>query len=180
MVKTQRLFVAVELPDELREKVHALAAELPNEGVKVVEQQNIHLTLKFIGDFPDDKISELKSRLSSVKFKSFNCSVSGVGVFPSPDYIKVLWAGLKCDEIPKLAAEIENALDGLVKKENRPFSSHVTIARAKKKIDASEFLETHKNDNFGEFTVSGFMLMQSELGGSGPTYTVLKKFAIEN
>lgn len=175
----KRLFVAVEIPDEIREKVHALAEELPKDAVKVVEPQNIHLTLKFIGNFPEDKIQELESRLSGVKSGQFDCTVSGVGVFPSQDYIRVVWAGLNCNEMQKLAEIIENALEGLVKKETRPFSSHVTIARVRKKIDAKQFLEKHKSEEFGSFAVSGFILMQSELSRGGPVYTPLKKFPLE-
>lgn len=179
MVETKRLFVAVELPDDLRGRVNSLAKELPDEGVKAVEKDNIHLTLKFLGDIPEDKIPEIQERLAKVNFKSFSCTVSGVGVFPSPDYIRVVWAGIKCEEMPKLAAEVENALEGIGKKETRPFSSHVTIARVKRKIDANDFLEKHKEDNLGEFQVSDFVLMQSELSRQGPTYTVLKKFTLE-
>ncbi len=176
----KRLFVAVELPEEIRGKVNSLAAELPGEGVKPVERDNIHLTLKFIGDVPEDKVDEIKERLGKIKFKKFKCAASGVGVFPNPDYIRVVWAGIKCDEMPRLAAEVEKALEGIGKKENRPFSSHVTIARVKRKIDAAGFLEKHNHDNFGEFEVSGFVLMQSELGRSGPTYTSLKNFTLED
>lgn len=175
----KRLFVAVEIPAEIREKVHSLAEELPKDGIKTVEPGNIHLTLKFIGDFPEEKIPELESRLSNVKFKKFSCTVSGVGVFPSPEYIRVVWAGLECNEMQKLAEEIENSLEGLVKKETRPFSSHVTIARVKRKIDANEFLEKHKGEKFDSFAVSAFILMQSELSREGPVYTPLKKFPLE-
>ncbi len=180
MTETKRLFVAVEIPGEIQEKLGGLAGELPKEGVKAVESNNIHLTLKFLGDIPEDRIDGIKERLGVVKFSSFNCAVSGVGVFPSPDYIRVVWAGLKCDEMPKLAAEIEKALEGIGKKESRPFSSHVTIARVKRKMDAKEFLEKHSGEEFGEFTVSEFVLMQSELSREGPKYTPLKKFALES
>jgi len=179
MVGTKRLFIAVELPDEIKEKVHSLAKELPEEGVKRVERQNIHITLKFIGDFAEDRIPELESRLDSIKYDKFRCVVSGAGVFPDMDYVKVIWAGAKCDEMPKLAAEIENALEGLVPKENRPFSSHATIARVKRKIDARDFVEKHNSDVFGEFEVTEFVLMQSRLGGESPAYTILKSFPFE-
>lgn len=179
MVGMKRLFIAVELPDEIKEKVYSLAKELPEEGVKKVEQQNIHITLKFIGDFTEDKIPELESRLNSIRHNRFRCIASGAGVFPSPDYIKVVWAGVKCDGINGLASAIDDSLEGLVAKETRPFSSHATIARVKRKIDAKSFLEKHKEDVFGEFEVSEFVLMQSELSRGGPVYTVLKKFALE-
>ncbi len=175
----KRLFVAVELPEELRNRVNSLAKELPRESVKAVEKDKIHLTLKFLGDVPEDKIGDIEERLGRVKFKNFSCTVSGVGVFPSPDYIRVVWAGIKCDEMPELAAGVENALEGIGKKESRPFSSHVTIARVKRKTDAKDFLEKHKDEVFGGFDVSEFVLMQSELGREGPTYTILKKFPLE-
>jgi 2'-5' RNA ligase len=175
----KRLFLAVELPEELRTRVASLVKEMPGDGVKAVEKKNIHLTLKFLGDTPEGKIAEIEERLGRIRFKSFRCTVSGVGVFPNPDYIRVVWAGIKCDEMPKLAAEVEKALEGIGKRETRPFSSHVTIARVRRKIDAAAFLEKHKEDSFGEFTVSEFVLMQSELGREGPAYTVLKKFSLE-
>ena len=179
MVGMKRLFIAVELPDEIKEKVHSLAEELPEEGVKRVEQQNIHITLKFIGDFAENKIPELQSRLGSIKHGRFRCIAAGAGVFPSPDYVKVVWAGVKCDGMNELASAIENSLEGLVAKETKSFSSHATIARVKRRIDAKDFLEKHTEDVFGEFEVSEFVLIQSELSRSGPVYTVLKKFALE-
>ncbi len=175
----KRLFVAVELPEELRSRIHSLAEELPEDGIKVVEKDKIHLTLKFLGDIPEDKIAEIEERLRAVKSKSFSCTVSGVGVFPNPNYIRVIWAGIECMEMLKLAAAVGNALEGIGKKEKRPFSSHVTIARVKRKIDARAFLEKHKDEVFGDFSVSEFVLMQSELGSEGPTYTALKKFTLE-
>lgn len=176
----KRLFVAVELPDELRSRVHSLAGELTEDGVKPVEEHNIHLTLKFLGDVPEEKVAEVKERLEGVKFKSFGCRVAGVGVFPSLDYIRVVWAGLECGEMLKLAAEVEKALSGIGKREDRPFSSHVTIARVKRKIDVKDFLEKHGGEDFGEFKVSEFVLMQSELGRNGPKYTPLKRFTLLN
>ena len=179
MDRTKRLFVAIKLPEELRSKAHSLVGELPDEGIKGVEKENIHLTLKFLGDVPENKMPDIAERLGRIRFKSFSCIVSGVGVFPDPDYIRVVWAGIKCDEMPELAAEVEKALEGIGKKESRPFSSHVTIARVKRKINAKEFLEKHKDDNFGEFSVSEFVLMQSELGREGPVYTEIKRFTLE-
>jgi len=175
----KRLFVAVELPEEVRGRIHSLAEELPKDGVKPVDERNIHLTLKFIGDFPEERIPELGGKLEKIRFKCFSCRVSGAGVFPSPSYIRVVWAGLECEEMARLAAEVEKALRGIGKKEDRPFSPHVTIARVKRKIDASDFLEKHSDEAFGGFTVSEFVLMQSELGRDGPTYTPLKKFPLE-
>ncbi|NYZ77042.1 RNA 2',3'-cyclic phosphodiesterase [Candidatus Micrarchaeota archaeon] len=175
----KRLFVAVELPEELRNRIHSLAGELPQDAVKAVEKENIHLTLKFLGDTPESKVAEIIERLEGVSSGPFRCAVSGAGVFPNPDYIRVVWVGLHCEEMPKLAAEVERALEGIGKKEERGFSPHITIARVRKKIDVSAFLAKHASENFGGFGASEFVLIGSELGREGPTYTAIKRFSLE-
>lgn len=175
----KRLFVAVELPEMLRNKIHALAAELPQDGIKAVEKENIHVTLKFLGDTPSEKIREIEEKLQRISFSPFHCLISGVGVFPNPNYIRVVWVGLQCMEMQKLAAETEKALAGFGKEEDHPFSAHITIARVKGKIDVTQFLAKHANESFGEMSVSEFVLMESRLASGGPAYTVLKRFSLE-
>jgi len=180
MAETKRLFVAVELPSELRHRLHLLTRELPQDAIKAVEEENIHITLKFLGDVQEEKIKEITERLGKISFSPFHCTVSGVGVFPNQDYIRVVWAGLQNNEISLLAEEVERALSGIGKKEDREFLAHITIARVRKKIDVRNFLSKHANESFGDFYISDFVLMESQLGREGPTYTVIKKFTLEN
>jgi 2'-5' RNA ligase len=172
-----RLFVSIEVPDSIKEKIAALAKELPADSIKPVPVENMHLTLSFLGRINTKRLVEIEANLRAIEFSPFELNFKGVGIFPSIDYVKVVWAGTKSEELNSLAGKIADALTGIVKKEEREFSAHLTIARVRKKIDVVEFLQKHKDDEFGSFTASKFNLMQSELfyGGS-PKYTVVSVF----
>ncbi len=176
-LKAMRLFVAVPIPEEIKKKVATLGKEIEQEGIKLVKPENMHLTMKFIGEVSDTRIGNIEEKLKGVAFRKFNCSVRGVGVFPDEKYIRVVWTGIESNEIENLAEQVINALAGYGKKE--PFSGHVTIARVKRKVDLKTFLETHKNDELGQFDVSCFELIQSELTREGPKYSVIATFEAE-
>jgi 2'-5' RNA ligase len=173
-----RMFVSVELPLQLKEKIAALADELPEDAIKPVKAQNMHLTLKFIGEIPFAKLAEIEQKLRAVEFSAFTLSLKGAGVFPSEDYIRVVWVGAENERLNNLAKKVIEALSGIGKKDERGFSAHLTIARVRKKIDALGFLEKHKDEEFGSFEVTSFNLMQSVLEyGKPPKYNVLAEFA---
>ena len=90
-----RLFIAVQVPEELRGKLGALSKEIEQEGIRPVKPEKMHITLRFIGEYPEDKVGEIEEMLKSVRFKGFDCSLKGVGVFPNEDYIRVVWAGIE-------------------------------------------------------------------------------------
>jgi 2'-5' RNA ligase len=172
-----RLFVSVELPIELREKVAQLATELPQDSIKPVKPENMHLTLKFIGEVPMEKLAAIEESLRTVEFSPFDIELAGAGVFPNENYVRVVWVGVKSDVLNALAAKVEEALVGIGKKESRGFSAHLTVARVRKKIDVKQFLEKHADEKFGSAHVDKFSLMQSELEfGKPPKYTVLAEF----
>ena len=175
-METKRLFTAVELPGELRKNIHEFAKQLEQDGIKLVEEHNLHITMKFIGDVPEDKVDEITSGLSEVKFSEFECSVKGVGVFPSPDYIRVVWVALECGQLTELANSVISKLEGIEKPEKRPFSAHLTIARVKRKVDLNKFLAENKEKEFGKFNVTEFALIESKLTPEGPVYTKLESF----
>jgi len=172
--KTIRCFLAVEIPNELKDKIASLAKELDIKGIKLVEPENIHVTLKFLGDVKEDKINNIKERLRTVNFSNFNIKLHGVGVFPNENYIKVVWVGCESKELYILAKKINEALASEFKREE--FTAHATIARVKQKVELHDFLEKHKNDSFGEFVCTNFVLKQSELSREGPKYTTLASF----
>jgi len=175
-MESKRLFVAVELPGELRKKIHEFAKKLEHDGIKLVEEQNMHATMKFIGGVPEDKVEEIISRLSEIKFDGFECSVKGTGVFPNPEYIRVVWVALECNQLADLANSVISKLKGIGKPEERPFSAHLTIARVKRKVDLNKFLAENKEKEFGNFRVDEFFLIESRLTPEGPVYTKLKSF----
>jgi len=169
-----RMFVSVEIPEEVRKKAAGLSKELPPDSITPVKPENMHLTLRFIGEVPGKMIEEIKERLSGVKFEKFNLSLKGAGVFPNENYVRVVWVGAENEKLKELANNVIGALRGIGKEEERGFSAHLTIARVKKKIDVKDFLQKHSNDEFGSFYVDQFYLMRSELKpGQPPKYTVL-------
>ncbi|MBU0532529.1 RNA 2',3'-cyclic phosphodiesterase [Candidatus Micrarchaeota archaeon] len=170
-----RLFVAVPLPEKVKKKLAELGKEIEQDGIKLVEPENIHITLKFIGE--SSEAAHIEKKLREIRFNKFACAAKGAGVFPNENYIRVVWAGLESEELNLLAKKVIGALHGYGKDDR--FSAHVTIARVKQKIDLKSFLEKHKDEDFGSFEISSFDLMQSELGGDGPKYTTLASFQAE-
>lgn len=168
-----RLFVAVPLPEGLKTRLGSLAKEIIQEGVKPVETENLHITLKFIGD--SDRADEIADRLKKVRFGPFECKARGVGVFPGPGYVRVVWAGVESGgKLESLASQVMEQLCGFGGDER--FSPHITIARVKRKIDAGAFIQKHAGEEFGGFAVSKFVLMQSVLQKGGPGYSVVAEF----
>lgn len=170
-----RLFVAVPVPEEVRRAVAAAGKEIAQEGVVPVRPENMHATLKFLGETPDAKLRDIEARLRKIAFAPFECTVKGVGAFPNERYIQVVWAGMESGgKLEALAGEVIGALSGYGGDER--FTAHLTIARMKRKTDLQDFLQKHAGDVFGGLTVSRFELVRSELGPSGPKYTVVAAF----
>lgn len=174
-----RSFIALEVPDELRKKIAILQEQLAGLGVKLIEQQNLHFTLKFLGDVEEPMISEVSTKLKEIatNFKRFNAVIKTVGVFPSLNYLRVIWLG--CEEIFPLQQSVESSLSYLFKKE-KP-SPHLTIARVrpehhKDKIPA--FIEKNKGIEIGSFVASEIKLKKSTLTPEGPVYEDIEAFQL--
>ncbi|MBI5227768.1 RNA 2',3'-cyclic phosphodiesterase [Candidatus Micrarchaeota archaeon] len=171
-----RLFVAIPLPEEITLRLEQLASGLKRDGVNPVSNENMHITLRFLGEVEHGKEKEIEERLHKIRFEKFSCTFIGVGVFPSKEYVRVVWVG----------AESNGALEGLTKKVNNElkefgkeeenFVGHITIARVKRKVDFSSFLEKYTKAEFGSFEVSSFTLVQSRLEPEGVKYEKLAAF----
>jgi 2'-5' RNA ligase len=183
-----RLFVAVNIPEAVRDKVAEMQSELKKApcDVKWVDPDKFHLTLKFIGEVEDkDILSISESVACSVSgFGKFKVKVSGSGAFPRNEKPKVIWVGISegKTELERLASNIGSGLEKLgYKKEERPFSAHLTLGRVRsfKNIAAlSEKLAALENADAGSFTVESVDLMQSLLCAEGPEYIVLRNFSL--
>lgn len=170
-----RLFVAAPVPAAIREKAAAAGREIAQDGVVPVRPENMHITLKFLGEMPEGKVRDVEARLQRIAFQPFECTARGVGAFPDENYVKVVWAGIESGgKLEALAGEVIGALAGCGKDER--FSAHLTIARVKRKVDLRRFMEARRNEEFGNFTVSRLELVKSELGPGGPAYTVIAVF----
>lgn len=171
-----RVFVALNIPQEIKNRLALLSNEISGDGITPVKAENQHITLRFIGDCDSREQKDIVERLKEIRYKPFECRVCGVGVFPSENYIRVVWAGTESDQaLEGLAKDISKRLHGFGKDER--FSAHLTLARVKKKTDLSAFLKSHEGEEFGTFMASSFELMESVLGNpGGPQYSVLATF----
>jgi RNA 2',3'-cyclic 3'-phosphodiesterase len=173
-----RTFVAVPVPEALRKRVSALGNEIAAPGIGLVKPENMHLTLRFIGEIPDSEVDGVKKLLGKVAFKRFSCRIRGVGVFPNESFVRVVWAGCSSDgALEALAKSVAGELGGYGGDER--FSAHLTIARVKSRMDPRPFLEKHLNEEFGEFEAKEFHLVCSRLGPGGPEYSTLAVFKAE-
>ena len=169
-----RLFIAVDVPEELRKRAGELQKELPDEGIKKVALPRMHFTLKFLGEANEKNLGKITEALGGVEFSPFRVKLKGVGVFPSEEYIRVIWVGAESAGMEKLADGVNDALERLFPKTE--FAPHLTIARVKKRADVREFLKEHGGEVLGEYSAKEFFLVQSVLGPGGPKYLPVAKF----
>src|SRR3989338_10105623 len=136
-----RSFIAIPCPDEFKGKLVEIQNKIPNFcDAKLVERENIHLTLKFLGEVDDGKIEGIKKQLEFVRnLDMFRVSLVGIGVFPSENYIRVIWIGVDegANRIIEIQRQIDENLSSIGFKKERDFHPHLTIARVKGVNDRS-------------------------------------------
>jgi RNA 2',3'-cyclic 3'-phosphodiesterase len=178
-----RVFIAIELSGEIREALAQTQSHLKYSGadVKWVEKENIHLTLKFLGEITEEKAKNIKDILDETAklTKSFEISIKDIGAFPKIDYPRVIWVGLDrgADESRALAENIDERLSRIgFQKEIRPFAAHLTIGRVrspKNKEALKEKIESYQLSAFSCQLIQSIAMFQSKLSPKGPTYTKL-------
>jgi len=174
-----RCFIALDLEKEFIKEVVSIQNKIRKQNLflgKFTESENLHLTLKFLGDIDDEKIEEVKEKLRKISFSGFNVELGEVGVF-SKSFPKIVWLKLNGIGIWNLQKQIDNELKGLFDVEER-FMSHITIARIKKVHDKKEllnYLKSIKPKNLS-FNVEEFSLKMSELFPEGPRYEDLENY----
>ena len=178
VMESARCFIAIDLPRNAVKEIKNFQKLIGKKFIftgKFTEEENLHLTLKFLGEITIDKIEEVKERLKRIKSESFNASLNEIGVF-SKRFPKIIWVKLNgAEELQKV---VDDNLKDLFEKENR-FMSHVTIARIKyikEKWELIEYLKALKCKE--KFVVDRFYLKKSELLPEGPFYKIIKEFKL--
>lgn len=174
-----RLFIAIDLSKEVKNYLFELQKKFYGLGkINWVAKKNLHLSLKFLGDVKEEDLEEVKNILEIIKFNKFKIILKDSGVFPTKNYIRVLWVGLSpVSKILELQKKIDEAL--LLKfPADQRFLAHLTLGRIKSLKDKKKFLELLESIKIEElsFDINSFELMKSELTKDGPKYTVLKKY----
>lgn len=187
-----RMFVAIDLPNNTKEAIAQLQNKLKASSAEVnwVEPKNIHLTLKFLGEIDKSVLPKITSVIEAVAAKTtqFPAKISSCGAFPKLNFPKIIWLGIASGavKIKDIARELEDALLGLgVPKEERAFSSHITIGRTKsqqnrdKLIQGLDELGSFLEKEGFEFNVEKITLFRSTLTPNGAIYEVLKEIMIK-
>ena len=182
-----RSFVAIELPEEVRKGLARLRDELERDEhrfVKWVDPGGMHLTLKFLGNIPSKRVTEVTGAMEEAThgISPFHLEISGLGAFPGLKQVRVFWVGIggEVDKLSKLQQSIDAALAALgFAKEERPFVPHLTLARIRQGASPSErrsFGELVDSTIFEEkypVEVEAVNLMKSQLTPVGAVYTRL-------
>ena len=177
-----RAFISVDLPE--LESLKAQAEELRRTGaaLKLVDVSHVHLTLKFLGETEEALVPRIVEaiRASVAGISPFAVRLVGTGAFPNLHRMNVLWVGMEgADPLVEIVRRLEAGLEPLgYPRENRHFSPHITIARAKDRrgLDAvRRVLEAHAKDVFGEVHVDRIRLKRSVLTPQGPVYSTVEE-----
>jgi RNA 2',3'-cyclic 3'-phosphodiesterase len=182
-----RLFVAVNLPAEIRQGLGEVQDRLRSAQADVswVRPENIHVTLKFLGEVDEKRLPSIRGVLADVALAgvSFPMEVAGVGSFGGR-VPRVVWVGVRdgAQPLTHLARQVEGVLARLgFPKEKREFTAHLTLGRVRSTRNAEGLLaklQEAREERIGTLTARAFELMQSELRPSGSVYTMLECFSL--
>src|SRR3954454_4892668 len=182
-----RLFTAIELPPYLLLRLERLLSALrPEAQINWSPLDNLHITTKFIGEWPEDRLPELKATLTTlVPCDPFRVELKGLGWFPNAHSPRVLWVGLEGEEsLKNLAQKTEECLTPLgIPKESRVYSPHLTLARIKRPVPLGRLrqaVEGMQPAALGEFTTSSFSLYRSDPGSNASVYRKVQEFPFES
>jgi 2'-5' RNA ligase len=176
-----RLFVALTPPDSLRDALTGLDQGL--RGARWVPWENLHVTLRFIGEVEEGLAREIDGALMDIALAPFPLTVTGLGLFGTGHRQRTLWAGVeKSPELIRLKHKVDRVLDDLgLEADKRQYTPHITLARLDDphpdRLQA--YVESHNLAVSGEFLVENFSLYSSQLRREGPFYTEEAVYPLE-
>jgi 2'-5' RNA ligase len=180
-----RLFTGLDLSDTVVHTLDGLLDRLrPAARLKWSPPANLHVTIRFIGEWPEERLPDLRAALGGLpSHPPIPIHIRNLGFFPNPHSPRVFWAGVEASpDLAALAAETNRALDPLgLKLEGRPFSPHLTLARIKEPVPLRKLREAIAvlpSLDFGSFSADRFFLYRSRQGPAGSRYTKLAEFPL--
>lgn len=162
---TIRLFIAIDMPVEIRHRLFGMGREI--RGARPVPQHQSHLTLKFIGEVPESLLQPIREILATIVFPPFSLSLQGIDFLPARGQARIVWAGIKAEAaLKQLAMALEESLEPLgITRDRREYFPHVTLARLKNPSSSElrQFLSDHTSFATETFAVHEFYLYSSRL-----------------
>ena len=185
MSESIRSFIAFDIEnDTVRNRLAKAQALLFQTGadVKLVETENIHVTMRFLGDINTGMVEKIFAEMKKIQFIPFDVHIKGLGVFPDLHYPRVVWAGITdgAEQLRSVFSQLESQLRGLgFAPDNKGFSPHLTIGRVRSgrnKAQLAEFITKNADYEFGTIKAECLRLKKSSLSPKGPTYSTLKEY----
>ena len=186
----RRIFIAINLPPELKNKLIKLQEEisqyLPN--IRWIKPENLHLTLVFLGEIDDQKTQKVCqiTKEAVEEIRSFSLNIKGLGAFPEPRRMKIIWTGALGDSMLKLLNQVlyrKLTSAGFVL-DDRAFTPHLTIGRTKDQKPNKEavffVLNKFKDMEFGQVEIQSIDMMESQLKNGGPIYKVVEEIKLKS
>ena len=175
-----RCFIAIELPEHVKSKIFHEFQTLKDKnlfGGKFVEKENLHLTLRFLGNLTKEKIEKISKKMREINFNGFRCMIGRSGFFDNEKRIRVIWIETISKSLEQLEKKISERLPEYPP-ESGKFSPHITVARVEYINDRKGLIENIKNVHLKNlnFDVDEFILMKSELTREGARHKVLERF----
>jgi 2'-5' RNA ligase len=180
-----RSFIAFDIENEGVTNRIATAQKMlfqTNADLKMVEPKNIHITLRFLGPINPDMVEKIYSAIKNVKFTPFNITLHGLGVFPTLNYPRVVWAGITdgAEQLKSIFEQLEPQIHELgFKPDPNGFTPHLTIARVRSGANKQrlvDLIERQQEYEFGNLRAECLKLKKSQLSPRGPAYTTLKEY----
>jgi len=187
MSKPLRTFVGVALPDDTQKALVDVSRELGQAGGKMrwTKRENLHVTLKFLGDTPQEEVAEVCRLLgeATTDMAPFRIEVKGLGCFPTPNRPRIIWAGVGegTAELERLNERLETRLrEAGYPGEHRRYVPHVTLGRFLRRglTGLGPLIEERREEVYGEFVAKGITYYLSELDRGGPAYAVLARIPL--
>lgn len=183
-----RVFIGIDLDEAARADIEKFLKPFKKIGTPIrwTKPENVHLTLKFIGEVPEEKYTRIEQALTTNDFNigAFDLELVGCGKFGRGSDLNIFWIGAKKNEpIERLYQGIEAVLQKIgIPKEKRAFTPHLTVGRNKKRFNFKpifELIEEKAATPIAGLRVSAFQVFKSDLYSSGPVYTILKEIPID-
>jgi len=183
-VLTLRLFVAIELSDEMQMTIATLVDRLRSKcsGVRWIPQTQWHLTVKFLGEVPDGNVNAICEGIANAAggSEAFELRSRGCGCFPPRGGARIVWAGVddSSGRLLQCVAAVEDEMEQLgFSREQRPFAAHVTVGRVKEDSSRGRIRETVESESLQTVAqeVKELVVMSSILHPTGPEYSVISR-----
>jgi RNA 2',3'-cyclic 3'-phosphodiesterase len=172
---------------EVRDNLMKVEEELrqTRADIKLVERENLHFTVKFLGEISQSMVEEVDKRLKVLALRRIDVSVRGLGAFPDLRRPRVVWAGVAPQDIASVSSggqQVIDALEGIGESDDRGFHPHITVGRVRspRNLEAlSSVIRDCSAREFGRSAITALKLKSSDLSPSGPIYRDVKEYSLQ-